>query len=116
MILGIQIVALIFVVAMVYLTYIHYKKNEINGIEALILLCIWSSVVLIVLFPELFRTFSRSIAVTRAFDLAMMGGFILLFPLVYLCYVRLNRLQKKFEKYITEDAIKNAKKKRRRSS
>lgn len=109
MILGLQIIALLFVLVMFYFTYLHFRRKELNLIEAIGMLIAWSGAVLIILMPRLFSAFSQSIAISRAFDLAVIGGFIFVFPLVYLAYIRTRRLERKIEKYIRNEALTRAK-------
>lgn len=109
MILGLQIIALIFALIMIYFAYLHYRRGEINGIEILFWLICWIGAITIVLFPAAFKIFSETIAISRAFDLAILGGFILIIPLVYLSYVRTNRLEKKLEEYIRRETLKDIK-------
>ncbi len=110
MILGLQIIALVFALIMIYFAYLHYRRSEINGFEMLFWLIAWIGASLIVIFPEIFRLFSSTIAISRAFDLAVLGGFILIIPLVYLSYVRSKRLEKKMEDFIRSESLKEVKK------
>ena len=109
MILGLQIIALIFSLIMIYFSYLHYRRGEINGLEILFWTTGWIGAIFIAIFPEIFRTFSAKIAISRAFDLAMIGGFILLTPLVYLAYVKTKRIERKLEELIREEAKKELK-------
>lgn len=118
MILGLQIIALIFALIMIYIAYVHYKKGEINGLEIIFWLVCWIGAIGIIIFPESFKVFSGTIAISRAFDLAILGGFILIIPLVYLSHVKTNRLEKKLEDFVRQEALnilKNDKKPRKRS-
>lgn len=105
MILGLQIIALIFALVMIYFAYLHYRRAEINGLEMSLWLISWIGAIFIVIFPEIFRIFAKTIAITRAFDLAVLGGFILLTPLIYISYIRTKKLEKKFEEYIRQNAL-----------
>src|SRR3989344_6288950 len=107
MILGLQIIALVFTLIMVYFTYLHYRRNEVNGIEALFLFVSWIGAILIVLFPNIFSTFSNAVAISRPFDLAVIGGVMFVIPLVYSSYVRTKRLEKRIEQYVREEALKS---------
>lgn len=106
MILGLQIIALVFTLIMVYFAYVHYRKGDINGIEMLFWLIAWVGAALIIIFPEVFTAFARTIAITRSFDLAVIGGFILIIPLVYMSYVRTRKLEKKLEELVRNEALK----------
>lgn len=109
MILGLQVVALVFALIMIYFAYLHYRRGEINGLEILFWLFAWIGAILIVLFPNLFSNFSRAIAISRAFDLAVVGGFIMIIPLVYISYVRTKKMEKKIEEYVRVEALRDLK-------
>lgn len=107
MILGLQIIALIFSLIMIYFAYLHYRRGEINGLEILFWFVSWTAAILIAFFPAVFRAFSATIAISRAFDLAMIGGFILVIPVVYIAYIRTKRMEKKLEELIRKDALRD---------
>lgn len=113
MILGLQIIALVFALVMIYIAYVHYRKGEINGLEILFWLICWMGAIGIIIFPEVFKVFSATIAISRAFDLAVLGGFILIIPLVYLSHVKTNKLEKKFEDFIRTESLQNIRKKKK---
>lgn len=109
MIFGLQVVGLVFALIMIYFAYLHYRRGEINGFEILFWIFAWAGAILIAIFPEIFRTFSSTIAISRAFDLAMIGGFILVIPLTYIAYIRTKRIEKKLEELIRKESLKGIK-------
>ncbi len=119
MILGLQIIAVMFSLIMIYFTYLNFRRGEINGTEVVVLLAVWFGAILITLFPTLFNTFSQAVAISRAFDLAVIGGFIFVIPLVYISYVRTRKLERKIEKLVRQESlngVKNVKKSKKRPS
>ncbi len=106
MIFGLQVIALCFALIMIYFAYLHYRRQEINGFEMLFWLGSWCGAVTIIIFPEIFKMFSQTIAISRAFDLAVLGGFILIIPMVYISYIRTKRLERKIEKLVREESIR----------
>lgn len=108
MILGLQVIALIFSLIMIYFAYLHYRRGEINGLEILFWFLAWVGAIFIAMFPELFRVFSATIAISRAFDLAMIGAFMLIIPIVYSAYIRTKRVEKKMEELIRKDALRGS--------
>lgn len=114
MILGLQIIGLVFALIMIYFAYLHYRRGEINSLEILFWLIAWIGAIFIAIFPASFRAFSATIAITRAFDLAMIGGFILVIPLVYMAYVRTKRTERRLEELIREETKKVIKNKNKR--
>lgn len=118
MIAGLQVIALIFSLIMIYFAYLHYRRGEINGLEILFWFSAWMVAIFIALFPGIFRAFSATIAISRAFDLAMIGGFMLVTPIVYSVFIKTRRIEKKLEELIRKDALRglNDVDKKRKSS
>ncbi|EKD89932.1 MAG: hypothetical protein ACD_32C00112G0006 [uncultured bacterium] len=110
MIIGLQLVAIVFALIMIYFAYLHYSRGELNGVEVLSWLIIWLSAIIIVVFPDLLRTFAQTFAISRLFDLMIVGGFIVVIPMIYISYVRTKRLEKKLEDYIRKETLKQTKK------
>ena len=84
MIIGLQLVAIVFALIMIYFAYLHYSRGELNGVEVLSWLIIWLSAIIIVVFPDLLRTFAQTFAISRLFDLMIVGGFIVVIPMIYI--------------------------------
>ena len=112
MILGLQMTAIVFALVMIYLSLLHFKKGQLNGMEILSWIVIWLVAIFVVAFPEILRTYARAFAITRVFDLMVIGGFILVISMVSAAYVRTKRMEKKLEELIRKDALKDMKKKK----
>lgn len=106
MILGLQIVATLFALSMVYFALHSYKRGELSGLEILSWLVIWSGAVVVIIFPELLRVFAGKFFVTRVFDLMVIGGFVLVIAMVGSAYMRTKRLEKKMEDIVRREALK----------
>lgn len=106
MIIGLQVISLVFALIMIYFAYLHYRRGDLNGFEILFWLISWIGAVLIILFPNVFTIFAGTIAISRAFDLAVIGGFIVIIPLVYSSYVKTKRIERKLEDFIRSEALK----------
>lgn len=109
MILGLQITAILFALVMIYFALLHYQRRELSKVEMGIWGFIWGATILTTIFPEVLRTYAQSLAVTRLFDLMVVGGFILVLTMVSSAYVRMRRLENKLEEFIRNEAIKNVK-------
>lgn len=113
MILGLQIIAVIFALFMIYFALVNYKRKEINKTEILIWSVIWVVVIIIVIFPNVLRSFSEKIFITRLFDMLVVGGFVLVIGMVSVMYIKVRRMEKKIEDLVRKEALKDVKSKKK---
>lgn len=113
MIIGLQLGAMIFALIMIYFAYLHYSRGELNAVEILSWLIIWLVTIGIVVFPELLKTFAQSFAISRVFDLMVIGGFFVVISMVYITYIRTKKIEKKIEDLVREEALKEIKNKKK---
>ena len=64
----------------------------------------------VVVFPELLRTFSMTFLVTRVFDLMVIGGFVIVLSMVASAYLRTKKSEKKLNELVRKIALKDAEK------
>lgn len=107
MIIGLQIIALLFSFSMVYFAILHYKRGELSSTEMGSWLIVWVATIVIVIFPELLKDFARTFSVARVFDLMVIGGFVVVISLVGSAYIRTKKFEKKLEDLVRRDALKN---------
>lgn len=105
MIIGIQIIAIVFALIMIYFAYLHYCRGELSLTENISWWIIWVVTILIVIFPDILRNFSQKIFITRAFDLMVVAGFIVVITLSFKVYIKVKRLEKKIEEFTRNDAL-----------
>lgn len=113
MITGLQLVAIVFSLIMIYLAYLNYQRKEIGKIEFISWWTIWVGATIIIIFPQLLQGFASTFLITRVFDFMVIGGFILVITLSYKSYVKTKALEKKMENLVRSKALKeseNAKK------
>lgn len=115
MIIGLQIVGILFSLGMIYFAVLHYKRGEIGAVEISSWVLIWSVTIFVTIFPNILRDFARTFAVSRLFDLMVVGGFFLVLTMVTYSYVRTKKLEKKMEALIRKEAIVSAKRKNENS-
>lgn len=106
MIIGLQIIAILFAFSMIYFAVLNYKRGELNGVEIIGWLVIWVGTIIIVIFPELLQSFAKTFLVARVFDLMVIGGFIFVISLVGSSYVRTKRNEKKLEELVRKLSLK----------
>lgn len=106
MIIGLQIIALLFAFSMVYFAVLNYKRGEINGLEIWSWLIMWALAIVVIIFPELLQSFASTFLVTRVFDLMVIGGFILVISLASGAYLRTKRNEKNLEDLVRKLSLK----------
>ncbi len=106
MIIGLQIIAILFALSMIYFAVHSYKRGELGVAEITSWIIIWTLAITVIVFPELLRRFAVKFLVTRVFDLMVVGGFILVIGIVGSAYIRTKRLEKKFEDLVRREALK----------
>jgi hypothetical protein len=106
MIIGLQIIAILFALCMIYFAVLSYKRRELNGIEIASWLVMWSFAIVVITFPELLRSFASTFLVTRVFDMMVIGGFILVITLVSSAYLRTKKNEKKLEDLVRKLSLK----------
>ncbi len=114
MILGLQIIAILFALVMIYFALLHYRRGELDRTEIISWVVVWMATIVIVVFPELLRRFAQAFFITRLFDLMVVGGFVLVIAMVARTYVGTRKMEKKLEDYIRRKALKNVKKKKKK--
>ena len=109
MILGLQLIAIFFGLSLIYLALLNYRRKEIDRSEFVSWTVIWSLTIFVVIFPEILRSFALKFFITRLFDMIVVGGFILVIFMVARIYVKVRRMENKFEKFIRREALKKLK-------
>lgn len=111
MILGLQIIAIIFAFLMIYFAILHRRRGELDRTEIISWVTIWIVTIFIVIFPEILRTFAKTFFITRLFDLMVVGGFVLVIAMVARTYISIKRMEKKLEDYVRREALEDVNKK-----
>ena len=106
MIIGLQIIALLFAFTMIYFAVLHFKRGELGGTEIASWLIMWTVAIIVIVFPELLQSFAKTFLVSRVFDLMVIGGFILVISMVAIAYIRTKSLEKKLEDLVRREALK----------
>ncbi len=109
MILGVQIIGLMFVIFMIYLTFLSKKKNEFTFKEGFFWLGIWLVFAGVTLFPRSITFIAKDIFnLTRPLDLYIIVGFMFMIGTVFYIYTILRRLQRKVDSIVRKNAIEKA--------
>jgi hypothetical protein len=109
MILGIQILGLLFGLFMIYYSFLSFKKKEFRKREFVLWMIIWILFIMIALFPNMLNPIISSLSVSRRMDLLIIVGFMFLIGLGFSTYIVARKNRKKIENIVREIAIKKEK-------
>lgn len=106
---GVQILAILFVLWMTYFSFLHYRRKEFSFWEFSFWQVIWLGLAVIVLFPSTVNFVLERLQIARAFDLLTIGGFILLFGATFRNYVIIRRADRRLESLVRSLALREEK-------
>lgn len=104
---GIQVIAIIFALGMVYYSFLHYKRKEFNLLQVLFWEIIWGVFIFITIFPNTVNHLTEKLGIARAMDLFMITGFIVVTFLTFYSYAKVKKLEKKLEDYVRKEALRD---------
>jgi hypothetical protein len=113
MIIGLQIIALVFSLFMIYLALLNYKKGDIEKREMYIWYAIWIFTIFIIIFPNRLQRFAM-LYFARTFDMMVAGGFILVIYMATQSYLSSRKTEKRIEELVRKEALKDVKKKNKK--
>lgn len=106
MLIGVQIIALIFALFMMYLIFVHYKKRNLSFSENLFWQVVWLGFIYLTLFPHSLDPLLGTFKIIRVLDLAMIIAFMILTILGVTNYIRQKEIERKIEKLVKELAVR----------
>ncbi len=106
MILGVQILGILFAIVMMYFTYLYYKREHYDRRGLVVWMGIWLGFVVLVMFPETVYGIMETLAIERTVDFFVIGGFFVFSVIIFHLYVTVKETQKKVEKLVRKIAMK----------
>lgn len=107
MILGVQILGIIFGFLMVYLSFLYYKRKEFSKFQFLFWELLWVLFLSIVFFPEIISNFTKKLGFIRLMDFLVIVAFMIITFLTFHNYIDLNKIKKSLGKKVREDALED---------
>ncbi len=104
---GLQFVAIIFALWMLYFSYLHYRRHEFNRIEFMIWEMLWVGLIFVVILPQSVKFLIQAFSITRTFDFVVIVGMMVLFGLTFRMYVLQKRIEKKIQQIVRDSTLKN---------
>ena len=105
MIIGIQIVGVLFGLFMIYLTFLHQKRKEFSAKEYLFWTLSWIVFIIIAIFPNILAPFVEGLKLGRIMDLLTIFGFLFVIGLLFNNYTNLKKTNKKIEEIVRKVAF-----------
>ena len=109
MISGIQIIAIIFALIMIYLTYVYYRRNNYTYKGLLLWLFVWFGVIFLVSFPETVYGVMEVLQIERTADFFVLAGFAFFTAVIFHLFVTVKKLNFKMEELVSNIAKKKKK-------
>ncbi len=111
MLLGIQIVGVLFGLIMLYTTFLHGKRKEFTSKEGLFWIIAWIAFSLLVIFPNALDFISKDILnIGRTLDFLIIIGFGFLVGISFHNYLIVRKTENKVEKLVRKIALEKKKK------
>ena len=110
MLLGIQILGVLFALFMIYLTFVHQKRKEFTAKEYIFWIVLWMGFIVVTIFPNVLGPFVRTLQLSRTMDFLIILGFIFVVGILFHNYIALRKMQIKVEEVVRKVAHKVANK------
>ena len=109
MLLGIQILGILFGLFMAYLTFLHLKRNEFTSKESIFWIGIWAVFIIVTVMPGSLDFIVEDVLdIARTMDFFIIMGFMFLIGITFYNYTLLRKNQKKVEEVVRKVAIQKA--------
>lgn len=105
-----QLVSLVFGLYMLYWSFLSYKKRLFYFRELFFWVAVWSTFILVALFPDTTKLVLQTFRINRVMDLLMILALIFLSIVTYRVYIDNRQLTKKLQDLVRQEAIDRHKK------
>ncbi len=108
MLLGVQILGVLFGLFMIYIVFLSYKRKEFKLAEVIFWSALWVFFILVTIFPTSLDFIVKTLSLQRPLDFLIIIGFLFLIILTFHNYLFMKKTNKKIEKLVSKLAIKKA--------
>jgi hypothetical protein len=102
----IQLLGLIFGTAMLYFTFVKYKRKELSELELIVWFGGWVLLILIAIVPSILDFIIAPLNFYRRLDFFVVLGFFTLLGLSFYNYSVTKKMERKLEIFVRKEAIK----------
>ena len=104
---GVQLIAAVFAVAMLYQVYMNFRRGELTiGVTAF-WGGLWLALIAVTLFPGVFQRLISVVHVARLLDLVTIGGLLILGGVAYQLQLSVRRQQRSLEALVRNLALRD---------
>lgn len=101
----IQFIGVIFGAAMLYFTFVKYKRKELTSTELGMWISIWLLLIAVAIIPNILDPIIAPLNFYRRLDFFVVLGFFVLLGLGFYNYSTVKKMEKKLEQYVRQDAL-----------
>ncbi len=106
MILGIQILGVLFALIMMYVTFLHQRRKELNAGEYFFWFGVWAAFLLLVIFPTSLDFLIKDVlSLGRRLDFFIIVGLMLMIGILFHTYSIVRKTQNKVERVVGKIAV-----------
>lgn len=102
----IQLLGIIFAIAMMYMTYFYYRRRIFVYYDVLIWAYVWIVLLFAVAFPYRLDALIQPLKVVRLMDLFTISAVFLLFVIAFVVFARSRYSERRIEAIVKELALK----------
>ena len=102
---GLQFIAIIFALWMLYFSYLHYRRHEFTRTEFILWEVLWLGLTVVVILPHSVQFLLNAFSITRTFDFVVIVAIVVLFGITFRNYVLLKRLNNRLEHVVRQDRL-----------
>lgn len=97
---GVQLLLLGFVLFMVYVLYLHWRKKDISHLMFGGWIIIWTTFTVLIIFPKILEPFLHSLFVVKVMDFLMVLSFMVLTYVTVESNIKIKNFEEKLEKVV----------------
>lgn len=100
-----QIIIILFAIFAVSRSYLRFRNNSESFWEFVLWICIWVSIVIVVIVPEITAWPARIFGIERGIDVLVYFSIVFLFYSVYRIYAKIENIEQDLTKLTREIAL-----------
>ena len=108
MLYGIQLLAILFGLIMIYMTFLYFKRGNYGSVPFFFWLTIWLAFLVLATFPNFVYGIMDALSIQRTADFFVISALLVYSVVIFKLYVRNKELQAKIEKVVKKVAFDKA--------